>query len=160
MVECRFEPLAYLLMNGLPNLTLEAWHELEHEHKNYPYGPDWEEYQRSENNGTLRFISLREEKRLIGYASILLVTDLHHAGLMLGIYRDIYITRSKRGYAAIFIRYIEKELSCIGINRALIGERVASGNKASLFYKALGYELQEYIHGKTLNSGVINATRH
>lgn len=158
MIECRFEPLSYLLLNGLPNLAHEAWHELEHEHMDIPYSPDWEGYQRSENNGGLRFVALRENGVLIGYASIIIEGDFHHFGVLMGIYRDIYVIRSKRGYAASFVRFIEKQLSCIGVKRILMGERVTAENNSGKFYQALGYELQERIHGKTL--GVGNETRH
>lgn len=160
MVNIRFEPLSYMIMNGLLALTQEAHAELEHEHRDHPYSPDWEEYQRSENNDGLRFVALRENQKLIGYAVIVLIRDVHHFGLMLGVYRDLFVTKSKRGYAASFVRYIDKQLGNIGANRTLLGERLTSGNEAGNFYKAIGYEPQELIHGKNLIKECGHETRH
>lgn len=152
MVEMRFEPLCYMLLNGLIQMAHEAWMELEDEHKDVNYSPDWEAYQRMEDRGILRFISLREDGRLIGYASIISDHDIHRMNVRFASFRDIFITRSKRGYAARFVRFIEKHLSDLGIDRVWIGERIASGNKSGRFYEAMGYFPQELIYGKNLNS--------
>lgn len=153
MIGIRFEPLSFLLMHGLVDLAFEAHQELEHEHKNYPYAPDWEGYQNSETGNSLRFIAMREDGKLIGYVSILVDKDLHHEGLILATFRDIFVTKIKRGHAAKLVRFAEKQLSEIGVVRTLLGERIQANNVPSQFYKALGYEPQEIIHGKTICKG-------
>lgn len=140
-----------MLLNGLIELAFEAHEELEHEHMNFPYNPDWEAYQRGEENNVLRFISLREDSNLIGYASIVMDTEIHHSGLKMAFFRDIYVTKSKRGYAAKLVRFAEKALSGLGVVRIQAGKRISANNHAGKFYEALGYEPQEIIYGKTIN---------
>lgn len=151
MIVSRFEPLSYMLLNGLVELSFEAWNELEQEHEDIPYSPDWEAYQKKEDENAIRFISLREGGNLIGYASIIVDTEIHRTGVLFASFRDIYITRKKRGYAAQFVRYIEDQLSQIGVKRIWGGERVNAKNNAGKFWKSQGYELQERIYGKTIN---------
>ena len=45
MVTFAFEPLGYLLMNGLSNLAYQCWLELDSTNGG-DYAPDWEAYQR------------------------------------------------------------------------------------------------------------------
>lgn len=151
MVEIRVEPLAYLLMTGLPELALEAHRELECEHRDVPYSPDWEAYQRMENEDGLRFFALREGKILIGYAAIILDTDLHRDGLMIANFRDIFVTKSKRGHAARFVKFVERVLRTLGVRREYIADRLSSGNRAGEFFKAMGFEAQEVLYAKTLH---------
>ena len=66
VVKCSFEPLSYILNNGLRELSHEAF--LEVEDGKEEYNPDWVGYQTQENNNILRFVSLRENGNLIGYA--------------------------------------------------------------------------------------------
>lgn len=151
VAETRLEPLSYLLMTGLPELTLEAHHELECEHADIPYSPDWEAYQRMENEGGLRFFSLREGQNLIGYASVIIDTDLHRDGLLIAHFRDIFLTKKKRGYAARFVKYIERVLRTLGVQREYASERLLSDNNAGRFFKAVGFQPQEIVWGKTLH---------
>ena len=150
MIECRFEPLSYMLLNGLVDLSYEAWCEMENEHAEVDYSPDWEAYQRNEDSNRLRFISLREGGNLIGYASIRIESDIHRAGITFASFLDIYIKKEKRGYAAQFVRFIEKQLSGIGVVRVYATERVRSRKSPARFYEAMGFELQEQVYGKTI----------
>lgn len=153
VTEVRVEPLAYMLLNGLPDLAFEAWRELESEHPEHPYNPDWERYQRMENDDGLRFFSLREGENLIGYASIKLDTDEHRNGMITGSFNDIFITQRKRGYAAFLVKYVEKVLSGMGVKRTQIAEKVniKSLNNAGKFYERLGYVPQEIVYSKVLH---------
>lgn len=153
MVECRVEPLSYLLLNGLPELAFEAWNETDFgsEHPADPYAPDWEAYQRLEQSHLLRLIAMRDDGKLIGYTSIVIDVDLHNVMLLTATIRDIYVTLEKRGYAAKLVRFTESLFPSLGVKRVLIGERVASNKSAARFYQALGYNLREYVYGKTLH---------
>lgn len=151
VVSVTIEPLSYLLMTGLPDLALEAHAELEREHANIPYSPDWEAYQRMENEGILRFFSLRDGKNLIGYAAVIIDTDLHRDGLMIAHFRDIFITKDKRGHAAHFVKYMERVLRALGVKREYVSDRVISNNHAGRFFAAMGFEPQEIVYGKTIH---------
>jgi GNAT superfamily N-acetyltransferase len=153
MIECRFEPLSYLLMHGLVDLAYEEWLEVESEYRNHAYGLDWELYQKQEDANQLRFIAMREGQNLIGYVSIIMGADPHHVGLIVATFRDIFVTKSKRGHAAKLVRFAEQQLSDIGIHRVLIGSRVNNENGFSPFLKAMGFEPQERIHSKIISKG-------
>lgn len=156
LVNIRFEPLSYLLLNGLPNLAHEAWKETHFQQDyNVPYSVDWEAYQRMEDKNNLRFVSLREDETLIGYASILIEPIAQSKGFLTACFRDIYVTRSKRGYAASLVRFIENQMNQIGVRRVKGAERVNSPVNSGEFFKALGYKPEEIIHSKDL--GVSNA---
>lgn len=153
VVVVQIEPLSYILLNGLVDLAFEAWQELESEHPNEPYNPDWERYQKMENADGLRFFSLRESGNLIGYASIKLDIDEHRNGLLTGSFNDIFITMPKRGYAAFLVKYVEKTLSGMGVKRTQIAEKVniRALNSAGEFYERMGYKPQEVIYSKALH---------
>ena len=97
-----------MLLNGLSDLAFQCWTELDS--SNAQYAPDWEAYQRMEDNNELRFVSLRNMENLIGYAAIVIQGDIHQAGVTMATLYDIYIIPKKRGYAALFVKYIEKQL--------------------------------------------------
>lgn len=153
MVSVNIEPLSYLLITGLPELAFEAYQELESEHLNEPYNPNWEAYQRRENNDGLRFFSLRDGAVLIGYASIVVSEDEHRGGILMGYFNDIFVTKEKRGHAAYLVRQVEKVLSEIGVRRIQAAEKVniKQRNDAGKFLEALGYEVSEIIHSKVLH---------
>lgn len=151
MVDVRIEPLSYLLMNGLPDLAFEAWQELEHEHPETPYAPDWEAYQKLEDGYHLRFFSLRDGGNLIGYASVRMDRDEHRNGLMMAFFNDIYVTKSKRGYAATLVKYVEKAISLLGVRRVQAAHKLTAKVDAGRFFKAMGYEPMEIVYSKVLH---------
>jgi len=148
---CQFEPLAYMLLNGLSDMAFQAWEELDS--GNAKYAPDWEAYQRMESNNELRFVSLRNGEKLLGYASIVIQGDIHQAGVRMATLYDIYITPSKRGYAAFFVKYIEKQLSSLGVRRMIAGEKInaTTQNSAAAFYKKLGFSPLELHWSKAIH---------
>lgn len=150
MVECKIEPLSYMLLNGLIEMGFKAWEEMEHEHPGVAYNPNWEAYQRMESEDSLRFFALRDEGKLLGYATIIIDKDIHRNDIVFASFRDIYIAKEKRGHAAKFVRFIEDVLSSVGVKRVYASERLGQG-KAGKFYQALGFEPQECVWGKTLH---------
>lgn len=150
-VEVRIEPLSYLLMHGLPDLAFEAWIDLEHEHPDMPYAPDWEAYQRLEDGLHLRFFSLRDNGNLIGYASVRMDCDEHRNGLRMAFFNDIYVTKAKRGYAATLVKYVERSISLLGVRRIQGAHKITAKVDAGRFFKAMGYEPMEIVYAKVLH---------
>jgi len=152
MVISQFEPLSYLLLHGLSDMAFQCWTELE-SGNGEPYAPDWEAYQRMENNNELRFVALRDDGKLLGYASIVIRGDIHQAGVSMATLFDIYIIPSKRGYAAFFVKYIESQLSCLGVRRMIAGEKINATiqNTAGAFYKQLGFSPLELHWSKAIH---------
>ena len=147
-----FEPVGYLLLNGLSDLAYQCWLELDSTNGG-EYAPDWEAYQRMETNEELRFVSLRDNEKLIGYASIIIQGDIHQAGVTMATLCDIYISPLKRGHAATFVKFIERELSALGVRRIIAGEKLNATirNDAGTFYKHLGFSPLEVHWSKTIH---------
>lgn len=138
-------------------MAYEEWLETEYQKDfNIPYNPDWEAYQRMESKGILRFISLREGKNLIGYASVLIESETHASGLIMASFRDIFVTKTKRGHAARLVRFVEYQLSELGVKRIRAGERLNSPIKSGKFLMASGYAPEETIYVKNLENKYVN----
>lgn len=152
-VMARLEPLSYLLLTGLSDLTFEAWQELESNKEQFPYSPDWERYQRMEDKDGLRFFSLRDDENLIGYASIVVSQDEHRSGVLMGYFNDVFVTKPKRGHAAFLVRCVEKTLSGIGVQRIQAAQKLnlQATNTAGEFFKLLDYQPYELVLSKVLH---------
>lgn len=153
MVKCSIEPLEYMLLTGLPDLTFEAWQELEQDKQRFPYAPDWQRYQRMEDTDGLRFFSLREGDFLLGYASIVISHDEHRSGVLMGYFNDVFVTKPKRGHAAFLVRCVETTLSGIGVQRIQAAQKLnlQSPNTAGEFFKLLDYQPYELVLSKVLH---------
>lgn len=151
MIECRYEPLTYLLQTGLLELSKKCHAELE---KNkIEYAPDWNSYLEDEKNRSLGFISMREGENLVGYATVKTYSDDHRKSLRIAVIKDIYITPNKRGYAHHFMRFIEKISQQIGCWRIDVAERLIpeAGLRVGEFYALSGYKPMEIIWSKVLS---------
>lgn len=153
MVECRIEPVAYLLAHGLMELARNHWSEtrFQLEHPDDAYDPDWDAYQRMEACNLLRFVAMREDGNLIGYVSVVVDTDIHNRKLVTATIRDIYVSQDKRGHAPKLIRYTESLLPEMGVKRILVGEQVNGVTMPGRFYRAMKYTHRENVYGKTIH---------
>ena len=149
MVECRVEPLDYLLQTGLRELAYECWKLIEKDIQK-KFSPHWPGYQEEEENGNLRFISLRDNNNLIGYASVRFGEDPHNAGMKAVTLVDIFITEGKRGNAIKFFRYIENLVYSLGAYRIIASERLNINRDVGSFYKFMGFYPKEVLWTKIL----------
>lgn len=141
----RFEPLAYLRLHGLDDMTMECRSFLEPENRDEP---DWDRFQEMEDSYGMRCISMREDGKLVGYAGLEMADDIRHKGKILSIIRDIYITKEKRGHAPGFMKFIEDWSSKLGANRVTIAEKYNTGTGE--FYSHLGFKPEEIWWAKEL----------
>lgn len=120
----RWEPLNYLLSTGLSELGERSWNEVGY--GNLPYDPDWNRYQRMESDDVLRFFAVRDDSGLlIGYAAVIVATNLHSRQICNAIIQDIYIEpEHRKGYAAFreFIEKLEEQFRLIGVKFYIIEE--------------------------------------
>jgi hypothetical protein len=137
MVEYAFEPMNYILANGLERMARVCFDELE----NGKYDVNWPLYRLMEKNNSLRFVSLREEGNLIGYATVIIEMNAHKKDEQMGSIGDFYLLPEKRGYAGQFISFIERNLKVIGIKNMIIAEKLNSKkkNRSGYFYKIMGF---------------------
>lgn len=153
MIHYRYEPLEYLLHNGLPELSLECWDQMDDGFYREIYSPDWQLYKEQEDNKNLGFVAMRESGKLIGYAVIKIMTDIHQENQRIALLHDLYITHEKRGNAASFLHYIEQFVQQMGAYRLDVAERLSFDAKrggSGKFYSFLGYRPMEVIWAKVL----------
>lgn len=153
-MEFTYEPLKYLLGNGLSDLVREQWESGEHEEMRFlPIKPDVDYYQDREEKGELGFVAMREDGKLIGYAAIATSEDTKHAGLRIAFIKDIFITDKKRGHALRFFRYLEKFVQkmgcyCIDVCESARFEQGRGG--VGKFYQFMGFAPLEVTWRKVL----------
>lgn len=154
MVTFRYEPLTYLIRNGLPELSLECWEKVGDEFHTDVFGPDWETYQAMEDDKSLGFIAMRDEEKLVGYAVIKIRADIHQKGMRVALIHDIYIREEDRGHAMKFMRYIESLAVMMGAYRIDGAEKLSFGKErggAGKFYEFVGFRPMEVIWSKVLS---------
>lgn len=113
-----------------------------------PLEIDAAKYQFAEDQGILKVFTIREEEKLIGYASFFLYTHSHHLSSVHATQDTIYITPSRRGVGLEFSQYCDEQLKNCGVShvhRALpigssFGEKLARN----------GYEAKETVYIRRL----------
>lgn len=155
-MQYRFEPLNYLLNNGLNELGLRSWAEVGNDKQLFKYNPDWARYQRMEDIETLRFMAVRDDADiLIGYASIIVGTNIHDRDVLCAVIQDIYLSPENRmgmkSAREFIVDNIEKALKGIGVKHLSIAERENDPRGGvGAVYQRLGYGSNERIWTKEL----------
>lgn len=72
------EPLAPLLADGLEDLLIFHWQEVEQHKDEMPLAVDWPKYLMLERAGIYKAVVARKAGRLIGYAAYFVQEPLHH----------------------------------------------------------------------------------
>jgi GNAT superfamily N-acetyltransferase len=72
------EPLSPLLADGLEDLLIEHWQEVEQHQDAMPLSVDWQKYLMLERAGIYRCVVARRGARLVGYAAYFVQPPLHH----------------------------------------------------------------------------------
>ena len=89
-----WEELIVLLNDGLPKLVEEHWKESGLEGRKLDV--DWSRYAMLEQDGIIRWLSVRNEGKLIGYASVCITHPLHHKQDKNALLDTIYLTEEAR----------------------------------------------------------------
>lgn len=73
------EPISQLLADGLEDLTIFHWQEVDHFQDKFPLKVNYLAYQMAERLGEFRGVSARRGRRLVGYAGYFVRPDLQHS---------------------------------------------------------------------------------
>ena len=142
-----------MLKTGLPDLCQECWEHMDDGWYKDIFSPNWKMYKEQEDRKNLGFFSMREDDNLIGYAVILLTSDIHQEALKIAVIHDIYVTEQKRGLAARFYAFIQKMAADLGAYRVDIAERLSFDKDrggCGKFYKFMGFKPMEVIWSKVI----------
>lgn len=151
MLEMRWEPLNYLLKTGLAELGARSWDECGLDKDTFNYDPDFARYGRMEEANILKFLAVRDEGELVGYASVIITQNLHDRNVSVGIVQDVFIAPERRagGTADKLMDTLESQLMSIKCQHLSIAAR----NPVALrWLKRKGYNSHEWICTKPLRS--------
>lgn len=155
MVSFSYEPLEHLLKTGLPDLCLECWDKMDDGFYQEIFSPDWKLYKEQEDEKNLGFVAMRDEGKLVGYANIKILGDIHQKDARVALIHDIYITEEKRGHAVAFFHYIEAFVQKMGAYRLDVAERLsfdANRGGSGKFFAFAGFKPMEVIWAKVLGN--------
>lgn len=160
MLTFAWEPLNHLLHTGIAALGARSWEECGNDKDVFEYDPDWARYGRMEGSDILRFAAVREDEELIGYASVIIGSNLHDRKVSCGMIQDIFIAPDKRrstGAAAKLMDYVESQLLGIGVKHITLGERLTSQRQGvGKWLAARGYQSHERLWTKSLGARSIH----
>lgn len=150
-LEFRWEPLSYLLQTGLAELGARSWDECGLDKETFKYDPDFARYGRMEQSDILRFMAVRDQGELIGYASVIVHNNLHDKNVCVAVVQDIFIVPEKRngGTADKLMDMLESQLMSIKCQHISIASR---NEAASRWLSRQGYHSNERIWTKSLRS--------
>ena len=147
----QIESIRDLLKDGLHELARRHWDAANNTHMQYD--PDWDHYKRMEDENIMRWLAVRHEGKLVGYASMLVLPHLHSRKVMNGVVQDYFIAPEHRnGFAGIrFFKEIQNIMKAVNAGIMIASDR----GGLSKFFKFLGFFKGETIWVKKLSGEVV-----
>lgn len=157
-VSFAWEKLEPLLADGLGDLAVQDFREIEDWPDATPLDVDWGEYMKAERCGLYKIVSARRDGHLIGYNSFYLNHHVRHRSGALWAISDVLYLRptERRGHTGVaFLRATERLLREAGVIRVQysikrhvqIGRR---GGTVGNLLQHLGYEHTEETYAQLL----------
>ena len=118
--------------------------------KTFPLDPDWEAYKTILDSGKLRFVTCKEDGKLIGYIIFFMMPHLHYKTCLTA-FEDIYFLKKeyRKGRVGLkMFQFAEKLLKEQGVQRILYNTKVHSDN--SSLFEYLGFTLIDKVFTKLL----------
>jgi len=118
--------------------------------KTFPLDPDWEAYKQILDAGRLKFVTCKEDGKLIGYIIFFVMPHLHYKTCLTA-FEDIYFLKKEYRKGRVGIRmfqFAEKMLKEQGVQRILYNTKVHSDN--SSLFEYLGFKLVDKVFTKLL----------
>lgn len=150
MLTCQVEPLDRLLRDGLEDLAIAHWEEVE---RNLPYAPAWSHYRALEKAAGYLVIAARANRILVGYNSFFLNRHSHALNTTIATGDCLYLApEERRGWAAVrFLKDCEPLLRERGATRLSYGTPFHMKHGAlGRVLERLGYTAEETLYGKGL----------
>ena len=147
-------PLSTLLSAGLAEIRNKGWEEIWRDDA-LDNDPDWSRYQCMENENIMRFMAVIENGILVGYAAVLLISNIHDRKKMTSYVQDFYILPRRDRAMAIkaLLDTVSSSLASLGAVEITASERSAirqnRGGIGALF-RRMGWQSHERLWTKTL----------
>ena len=136
-------------LNDLKEIIKDHYEELSVS-KEFPLDPDWDVYKTLLDNNRLKFITCKENQKLIGYIIFFIYPHIHYKTCLCA-FEDIYFLKKeyRKGRTGIkLFQFAEKLLKDEGVQRILYNTKVHSDN--SRLFEYLGFKLVDKVFTKML----------
>lgn len=149
MITFQVEPLAKFYQDGQALFPLH-YRELAMFQEQVKLDLDVGKYERLEKEGAVLICTAREDGRLVGYHVTFLLPHLHYASAGKMAHTDMYyvLPEHRSGVGARLLLFVEDEWRRAGAAKAYISCKVRQDHTA--FFRALGFELSDYMFVKML----------
>lgn len=149
-----WEPLAALLDDGLEDIIRRHWEEVGVHKDEMPLACNWEKYHQLAEDNILHVMAARRGERLIGYASYLVLPQLHYMRTFCAQNDAIWVEPAERGVGVRLVLAAEKALAelcapvgCRIMYHAKLHVEAERGGLGRVFDR-LGYKALETVHDK------------
>jgi hypothetical protein len=118
--------------------------------KDFPLDPAWDSYEQLLKNGGLKFITCKDDGKLVGYIIYFIAPHLHYKTCLTA-FEDIYYLKKeyRKGRTGIrMFQFADKLLKNQGIHRVIYNTKVHSDN--SSLFEYLGYKFVDKVFTKLL----------
>ena len=124
-ISCQQEFLNQVRSDAEPLIKLH-WDEIALNQDKIKLNPDWEAYQKLEDDNRLKIFTARKSKQLVGYFVVLLGTNIHYKDHVFASNDIIYLHKDyRKGFAGVrLIKFAEKCLKDDGVSVLLINTKI------------------------------------
>jgi hypothetical protein len=145
----REQPTTKMIEELLP-LVKRHWEEIA-KYKDIALAPGIGEYAKFQSNGMLRYFTVREDEKLIGYAVFFVGPNLHYQGCIQANQDVIFIVPERRGWVGIrFLKWLDVTLAEEGVQLVLHHLKAKEGQNFGKVLERQGYELMDHVYAKRL----------
>lgn len=147
----RWETLDRLLADGLEDLAVAHWEEVELDQAEVPLALDFERTRLFERIGQHKTAGVRAGTQLVGYAAWTILSATFHKTTIHGFCTAFYVEPKFRGFGSLSVLpWCERELDTLGVKKIYVAARTP--RQCDLF-KKLGYVETETMFSKLLGDG-------
>jgi len=136
----------YLCTDEITPLAEAEWEESGHPTEQLCI--NWDAYEILENEGLLKFYTIRDNKTLVGYCVVILGSPFTTKGVLVGYIDALYVSKSHRGIGKKFFNFVEECLKSENIQKVVASSSVK--NPIDNFLVKLGYTEIETKYEKAL----------
>ena len=118
--------------------------------KTFPLDPDWEAYKQLLDIGRLKFITCKDDGKLVGYIIFFISPHLHYKSCLTA-FEDIYFLKKeyRKGRTGIrMFQFAEKVMKELKVDRLIYATKVHADN--SSLFEYFGFKLMDKVFTKML----------
>ena len=131
-------------------LLIDHWENIALNKDTIALDPLWDTYRKLEETGSLKIITARQEKKLVGYAAYVISPSLHYSDQIIADADVFWLDPDyRKGMAGMrLFKHAEKVLKSYGVTRVL--NKVKIHFDVGKVFERMGYDPIERVYSKSL----------